>query len=221
MKVAIGCDHLGLPLKREIVKLLQERTIEPLGATETVKVNVRVLAATNRDLAGLVSEGKFREDLFYRIRVIHLKLPGLNERREDIPLLVDHVIAKFNRLQGKDIAGVSQAVLVRLMEHNYPGNVRELENIIEQAFVLCRGGLIEVSHLPPELRPPSLGADTLNNGLSLREMEKHLIGAALARSSGNRQRAADELGINPSTLYRKLQAFGFQPLPADRRKPHR
>jgi PAS domain S-box-containing protein len=204
-----------------LLRVLQERTIEPLGATETVKVNVRVLAATNRDLAGLVSEGKFREDLFYRIRVIHLKLPGLNERREDIPLLVDHVIAKFNRLQGKDIAGVSQAVLVRLMEHNYPGNVRELENIIEQAFVLCRGGLIEVSHLPPELRPPSLGADTLNNGLSLREMEKHLIGAALARSSGNRQRAADELGINPSTLYRKLQAFGFQPLPADRRKPHR
>ena len=204
-----------------LLRVLQERTIEPLGATETVKVNVRVLAATNRDLASLVSEGKFREDLFYRIRVIHLQLPGLNERREDIPLLVDHVIAKFNRLQGKDIAGVSQAVLVRLMEHNYPGNVRELENIIEQAFVLCRGGLIEVSHLPPELRPPSLGADTLNNGLSLREMEKHLIGAALARSSGNRQRAADELGINPSTLYRKLQAFGFQPLPADRRKPHR
>ena len=204
-----------------LLRVLQERTIEPLGATETVKVNVRVLAATNRNLAGLVSEGKFREDLFYRIRVIHLKLPGLNERREDIPLLVDHVIAKFNRLQGKDIAGVSQEVLVRLMEHDYSGNVRELENIIEQAFVLCRGGLIEVSHLPPELRPPSLGADTLNNGLSLREMEKHLIGVALARSSGNRQRAADELGINPSTLYRKLQAFGFQPLPADRRKPHR
>lgn len=208
-------------MQARLLRVLQERTIEPLGATETVKVNVRVLAATNKDLAGLVSEGKFREDLFYRIRVIHLKLPGLNERREDIPLLVDHVIAKFNRLQGKDIAGVSQEVLVRLMEHDYPGNVRELENIIEQAFVLCRGGLIEVRHLPPELRPSSLAAGTLNSGMSLRAMEKHLIEAALGRSGGNRQCAARELGINPSTLYRKLQAFEFQPLPADRRKPHR
>ena len=204
-----------------LLRVLQERTIEPLGATETVKVNVRVLAATNKDLTGLVREGKFREDLFYRIRVIYLKLPGLNERREDIPLLVDHVIAKFNRLQGKDIAGVSQEVLVRLMEHNYSGNVRELENIIEQAFVLCRSGLIEVSHLPPELRPPSLAAGTLDSGMSLRAMEKHLIETALERSGGNRQRAARELGINPSTLYRKLQAFEFQALPADHRKPQR
>ena len=204
-----------------LLRVLQERTIEPLGATETVKVNVRVLAATNKDLTGLVSAGKFREDLFYRIRVIYLKLPGLNERREDIPLLVDHVIAKFNQLQGKDIAGVSQEVLVRLMEHDYSGNVRELENIIEQAFVLCRGGLIEVSHLPPELRPPSLAAGTLDSGMSLRAMEKHLIETALERSGGNRQRAALELGINPSTLYRKLQALEFQALPADHRKPQR
>jgi PAS domain S-box-containing protein len=204
-----------------LLRVLQERTIEPLGATETVKVNVRVLAATNKDLAGLVSEGKFREDLFYRIRVIYLKLPGLNERREDIPLLVDHVIAKFNQLQGKDIAGVSQEVLVRLMEHDYSGNVRELENIIEQAFVLCRGGLIEVSHLPPELRPPSLAASTLDGGTSLQAMEKHLIETELERSGGNRQRAARELGINPSTLYRKLEALKFQPPPADRRKPRR
>jgi PAS domain S-box-containing protein len=203
-----------------LLRVLQERTIEPLGATETVKVNVRVLAATNKDLAGLVSEGKFREDLFYRIRVIHLKLPGLNQRREDIPLLVDHLIAKFNRLQGKDIAGVSEEVLVRLMEHDYSGNVRELENIIEQAFVLCRGGLIQVQHLPPELRSASLLTRRLNGGMSLRVMEKHLIEAALARTGGNRQQAADELGINPSTLYRKLKTFGQKPLPADRRRLH-
>ncbi len=104
--------------------------------------------------------GKFREDLFYRIRVVHLKLPSLRQRREDIPLLVDRLVTKFNRLQGKDIAGVSNEVLARLMEHEYPGNVRELENIIEQAFVLCRGGMIELHHLPPELRPvagPSTG----------------------------------------------------------------
>lgn len=202
-----------------LLRVLQERTIEPLGATETVKLNVRVLAATNKDLAASVREGKFREDLFYRIRVIHLKLPGLNERREDIPLLVDHVIAKFNHLQGKDIAGVSEEVLVRLMEHDYSGNVRELENIIEQAFVLCRGGLIEVRHLPPELRPSNLTAGTLRSGMSLRAMENHLIEAALARSGGNRERAARELGINPSTLYRKLKALEFQSSAVARRKP--
>jgi PAS domain S-box-containing protein len=204
-----------------LLRVLQERTIEPLGATEPVKVNVRVLAATNQDLTRLVSEGKFREDLFYRIRVIHLKLPGLNERREDIPLLVDHIIAKFNHLQGKDIAGVSQEVMVRLMEHTYSGNVRELENIIEQAFVLCRGGLIEVQHLPLELRPPSPAAGTIDSGMSLRAMETHLIEAALVRSGGNRQRAARELGINPSTLYRKLKAFELQPLPGITAQPHR
>lgn len=203
-----------------LLRVLQERTIEPLGATEATKVNVRVVAATNRDLAGLVSEGKFREDLFYRIRVIYLKLPGLNERREDIPLLVNHAIAKFNHLQGKDVAGVSQEVLGRLMEHDYSGNVRELENVIEQAFVLCRGGLIETRHLPPELRPPYFQAGTPEGGMSLRVMEKHMIEAALARSGGNRERAARELGINPSTLYRKLKLFHFQPPPADRRKTH-
>ena len=131
------------------------------------------------------------------------------------------MIAKFNHLQGKDIAGVSPEVMVRLMEHDYAGNVRELENIIEQAFVLCRGGLIEVQHLPPELRPSSLRASTLNGGMSLRAMEKHLIEAALARSGGNRERAARELGINPSTLYRKLKTFEQQLLPVDRPQPHR
>ena len=142
-----------------LLRVLQERVIEPLGGVEPVKVDVRVVAATNKDLAELVRQGKFREDLFYRIRVIHLKLPALRERREDIPLLVDRMVAKFNRLQGKDIAGVSEEVMARLMEHDYPGNVRELENIIEQAFVLCRGGWIELHHLPPELRPAAARGD--------------------------------------------------------------
>ncbi len=136
-----------------LLRVLQERVIEPLGGIEPVKVNVRIVAATNRNLADLVKAGLFREDLYYRIRVIHLQLPTLRERREDIPLLVDHLVTKLNRLQGKDIAGVSDGVMTRLMGHDFPGNVRELENIIEQAFVLCRGGLIEMNHLPPELRP--------------------------------------------------------------------
>ena len=158
-----------------LLRVLQERCVEPLGATEPVKVNVRVLAATNKDLAQLIREGKFRDDLFYRIRVIHLKIPALRERREDIPLLVDHLVAKFNRLQGKDIAGVSQDVLVRLMDHDYPGNVRELENIIEQAFVLCRGGLIELQHLPVELRPATSAAAPPVGSMSIRVAEQHLI----------------------------------------------
>jgi PAS domain S-box-containing protein len=190
-----------------LLRVLQERVVEPLGAIEPVKVDVRVVAATNKDLAELVRQGKFREDLFYRIHVIHLKLPPLRERREDIPLLVDRIIAKFNRLQGKDIAGVSEEAMVRLMEHNYPGNVRELENIIEHAFVLCPSGWIELRHLPPELRPAGPSEGDLGGSMSLRSMEQHLIATALRRHNGNRTRAARELGINVSTLYRKLKAW--------------
>lgn len=204
-------------MQTRLLRVLQEHWIEPLGAVEPAKVDVRVVAATNKDLAELVRNGQFREDLFYRIHVIHLKIPALRERREDIPLLVDHLIAKFNHLQEKDIAGVSKDVLARLMEHDYPGNVRELENIVEQAFVLCRDGMIEAHHLPPELRPSNLQSGTLDGGMSLRVMEKHMIEAALGRSGGNRQRAAHDLGINPSTLYRKLKALKL--LPSDRQKP--
>ena len=135
-----------------LLRVLQERVYEPLGSVEPVKTDVRIIAATNKDLGKLVRKGIFREDLFYRIHVIRLALPNLRDRREDIPLLVEHFIAKFNRLQGKDVVSVSDEVLARLMEHDYPGNVRELENIIEHAFVLCRGALIELAHLPPQLR---------------------------------------------------------------------
>lgn len=193
-------------MQARLLRVLQERSFEPLGALEPVRVDVRVVAATNKDLAELVRQAAFREDLYYRIRVIHLKLPALRERREDIPLLVDRLVAKFNRLQGKDIEGVSEEVLARLMEHDYPGNVRELENILEQAFVLCRGGRIELHHLPPELRPAA-PAEAAGTPMSLRSMEKHLIEAALQRHEGNRARAARELGIDPSTLYRKLRSL--------------
>jgi PAS domain S-box-containing protein len=187
-----------------LLRVLQQRVIEPLGSTQTVPVDVRVVAATNKDLASLVRAGTFRDDLYYRIRVIHLKLPGLSERREDIPLLVHHLVAKFNHLQGKDLAGVSEEVMARLMEHDYPGNVRELENIIEQAFVLCRGGLIELNHLPPELRPVStVGRD--EQPMSLQAMERFLISETLQRRKGNRTEAARDLGINVSTLYRKIR----------------
>jgi PAS domain S-box-containing protein len=190
-----------------LLRVLQERMVEPLGSVEPVRTDVRVVAATNRDLHKLVQDGVFREDLYYRIRVISLKLPGLNQRREDIPLLVDHLISKFNSLQGKDIEGVSEEVMAQLMEYEYPGNVRELENIIEQAFVLCRGRLIELHHLPAEMRPAGTGGYGGSSPMSLESMEKLLIGEALRRHKGNRNKAARQLGINPSTLYRKLKAL--------------
>jgi len=190
-----------------LLRVLQERLVEPLGSVEPLPVDVRVVAATNKDLAALAREGTFREDLFYRVRVIRLELPALQQRREDIPLLVDHLVARFNRLQGKDIAGVSEDVLARLMDHDYPGNVRELENIIEQAFVLCRSGMIQLHHLPPELRPATTSAIGQPGPRTLSAMEEYLITEALCRHKGNRKKASRELGIDTSTLYRKIKAM--------------
>jgi DNA-binding NtrC family response regulator len=170
-------------------------------------VDVRVVAATNKDLAKLVRGGKFRDDLYYRIRVIHLQLPSLRQRREDIPLLIDHIVAKFNRLQNKDIAGVSVEATARLMEHDFPGNVRELENIIEQAFVLCRGGILELNHLPPELRPTVSCPSESLSPMSLQAMDTLMITEALRRHQGNRRQAASDLGIDASTLYRKIKSL--------------
>jgi len=203
-------------MQARLLRVLQERVYEPLGAVEPVPCDVRVIAATNKSLSALVREGRFREDLFYRINVVRLELPSLRERREDIPLLIDYFISSFNRLKGRDIAGVSDAVLARLMEYDFPGNVRELENIIEHAFVLCRGGLIELDHLPPHLRGDQEGVHSgLPAGLTLAAMEKLLIQDALRRHKGNRAAAARELGINVSTLFRKLKSIGQLPV----RKP--
>ena len=202
-----------------LLRVLQERTYEPLGAIEPIKTDVRIIAATNKDLGKLVRKGVFREDLFYRIHVIRLALPSLRDRREDIPLLVEHFVGKFNRLQGKDVVGVSDEVIARLMEHDYPGNVRELENIIEHAFVLCRGGLIQLAHLPPELRSSAAGeAAPSIAGMTLEAMERFLITDAVHRHHGNRSAAAKHLGINPSTLFRKAKTLGIELPKEDGRK---
>ena len=191
-----------------LLRVLQEKRIEPLGSIQPLKIDVRVVAAANQDLENLVHEKKFRKDLFYRIRVVQLKLPELRQRRMDIPILVDHMVAKFNRLKDKDLAGVSEAVLQRLMTHDYPGNVRELENIIEHAFVLCRSGLIEIRHLPPELCDPGIGTENESMApRTLKSVEKEMIIQALHRHQGNRGRAARDLGIDYSTLYRKIRGL--------------
>lgn len=199
-------------LQVRLLRVLQDRAVEPLGAVEPKPVDVRVVAATNKNLDQLVRAGKFRDDLYYRIRVVHLSLPMLRQRREDIPLLVDHIVAKFNRLQGRDVAGLSVEAMARLMEHDFPGNVRELENIIEQAFVMCRSGIIELHHLPPELRTPTPSAAEGFSPMSLKRMETLLITEVLQRFHGDRRQAARELGIDPSTLYRKIKALGI-PVP--------
>jgi len=201
-----------------LLRVLQERCFEPLGSVESIHVNVRVLAATNRNLSQLVQEGNFREDLFYRIRVIHLQIPDLRQRREDIPLLINHFVAKLNRLYNRQVAGVSHDVLARLMEYDYPGNVRELQNILEHAFVLCRGGMIEMRCLPPELRPLDFPLPQQAGGCNtLEAMEKNLITEALYRHKGNRKRTAQHLGIDASTLYRKIKSLRIEPPSKDGR----
>ncbi|MBN2311206.1 MAG: sigma 54-interacting transcriptional regulator [Candidatus Hydrogenedentes bacterium] len=206
-------------LQVRLLRALQEGTIEPLGAVEPVHVNVRVIAATNKRLDALVREGAFREDLYYRVNVVRLVLPALAERREDIPLLIGHFVAKYNRLRDKAVVGVSEDAMAVLMEHEFPGNVRELENIIEHAFVLCRGGLIEPRHLPAPLRGPAgAGTPTQWEGLTLEALEKIHIADALRRHHGNRKAAARELGINPSTLYRKMKSMDID-IPADTPRP--
>jgi PAS domain S-box-containing protein len=198
-------------MQTRLLRVLQERVFEPLGSVEPVEVDVRVIAATNRDLGRLVKKGVFREDLFYRINVIRMKLPELRDRREDIPLLVERFVTKFNRLQNKDVAGVSEDTLAILMEHDYPGNVRELENIIEHAFVLCRGGLIEPHHLPASVRGDAEVKPPLGKGaLTLRAFEAMHIADAVRRHRGNRAAAARELGIDPSTLFRKIKSLGIE-----------
>lgn len=203
----------------KLLRVLQERVFEPLGSVESVKVDVRVIAATNQDLGELVRKGTFREDLYYRINIVRLQLPPLCERREDIPLLVEHFVEKFNRLQGKCVTDVSDDVLAILMAHDFPGNIRELENILEYAFVLCRSGRIKPEHLPPSLRerPALIGAGR-RNGLTLRDMETLHIRDALRRCRGNRAAAARELGIDASTLFRKLRTLRIQIAEGDGRK---
>lgn len=198
-------------MQTRLLRVLQERTFEPLGSVESVRVDVRVVAATHRELDELVRQGQFRDDLYYRVNVVRLRLPPLRERREDIPLLTERFIARFNSVQSKDVVGVSEGTLAILMAHDFPGNVRELENIIEHAFVLCRGGLIEPHHLPPTLQPSGEPlTPRFKTGLTLRELEAVHIADALRRHHGNRAAAARELGVNPSTLFRKLKSQGLE-----------
>lgn len=193
-------------IQAKLLRFIQEREYEPLGGTAPVKSDVRIIAATNRNLLNEVRKGNFREDLYYRINVINIKLPPLSGRREDIPLLINHFIKKFNVLKNKNIEGTTDEVMNILMDYDFPGNIRELENIIEHAFVLCRDAYIGRNHLPHHLRAADAG---FNEALNLDEIERIYITRALEKFNGNRARTAGALGIDPSTLWRKMKKFNI------------
>jgi transcriptional regulator with PAS, ATPase and Fis domain len=196
-----------------LLRVLQEKTYEPIGGVSSVKADVRIITATNKSLDQLVKQSKFREDLYYRVNVMKLVLPPLRDRKEDIPLLVDHFISRFNSVHNKNICCVTNEVTASLLAYDYPGNVRELENIIEHCFVLCEGEIIEARHLPASIHPGSkLGkAQVVGEPATIRQMEILLITQALRRNKGNKTATANELGINKSTLFRKMKAFDIKP----------
>lgn len=202
-------------LQVRLLRVLQDKVYEPLGGTRSEKANVRIVAATNKNLKDLVDAGLFREDLYYRINVVKLVLPPLKERKEDIPLLTEHFIKKFNILRGKDIQGLSPEVMDILMSYDFPGNIRELENIIEYATVVCQNSLVRFRNLPENLRQLSnLNAKTrsLNpgeKGFSLDAMEKDFIYEVLKQNNWNRSAAAAQMGIHPTTLWRKIRRLNL------------
>jgi transcriptional regulator with PAS, ATPase and Fis domain len=215
-------DEIGdapLSIQVKLLRVLETREVQPLGSDETIKVDVRVVAATNKDLARLVAEEQFREDLFYRLNVILIQIPDLNERKEDIPLLVDHFVGRFNMRSGRSIQGLSDEAMAILMRYDFPGNVRELENIIEHAYIISDGPYIESGHLPTltlstsreergrtSRRPifPSL------TGRLRADQEKQILIEALERNFWNIPRASRELGIHRTTLWRKVKRYGIE-----------
>jgi PAS domain S-box-containing protein len=211
-------DEIGdLPMSTQVklLRLLQQREYEPLGSTEIVRSNIRIVAATNRNLRDEVAQGKFRDDLYFRLAVVKLDLPALRDRREDIPYLVDHFIRKNNARRGKNIVSVSPQVMSELMRHDFPGNIRELENIIEYCFVVCHGSIIQLEHLPTEFRQrigseePPAKATATPLGKILDEQAR--IRAALTKHAGHQSHAAQELGIDRTTLWRKMKRLGIDP----------
>jgi len=195
----------------KLLRVLQEREYLPLGSSQPVKANVRVLAATNRDLALEAMNGRFRQDLFYRLNVVRIALPPLRSRVEDVPLMVDHFVERFNTLQGRRIRSVSERAMKTLMAHTFPGNVRELENAIEHGFVVCAGNTIRFGDLPAHIRGESINStrETVAIHGPLESAEAATIREALARHGGNRTRAAQDLGISRNTLWRKMKKHGI------------
>ena len=199
-----------------ILRVLQDRVYEPLGGTKSEKANVRIVTATNKNLESLVKKDVFREDLFYRINVVKLVLPPLRNRKEDIPLLAQHFLRKFNSLRGKEIQDLSPDSMKILMSHDFPGNIRELENVIEYATVVCKNHLVEIEHLPenlrrkPDSRIKKVSEASGEKAFSLVEMEKNFIYDMLRKNNWSRKATAAQMGIHPATLWRKIKRLNLE-----------
>jgi DNA-binding NtrC family response regulator len=195
-------------LQVDLLRALQERSFYRVGGSEEVRVDVRVIAATHVNLPQAVADGKFRDDLFYRLNVIEIRIPSLRERREDVPLLARHFVDRISHELGREVSDISEGALRLLMDYNWPGNVRELENAVERAIVTCRGRCLaeeDFSFLAQNGLAGKAWAPPA--GMTLQEMEKHLIAATIERTGGNIKESASILGIDRSTLYEKIKRY--------------
>jgi two-component system response regulator HydG len=213
-------DEVGdmpIPTQIKLLRVLESGEITRVGSNEPVKVNVRILSATNRDLEKAIADGTFREDLYHRLKVVTIRLPRLIDRREDIPLLIDYFIKEHSKRHQKSIRGISVRARQALMRYDWPGNVRQLRNVIESMVVVDYDEVLDVDDLPPELSPGDgepVSADTSDGlhglvGQPISEIEKIFIGETLKATGGNREEAADMLGIGERTLYRKIKEYGL------------
>jgi PAS domain S-box-containing protein len=197
-------------LQAKLLRVLQDRVYEPLGATRSETADARIIVATNRDLLEMTRQGQFREDFYYRVNVVRIELPPLRRRMEDIPLLTGQFIAHFNRLQQKEVQGIAAETLSLLMAHDWPGNIRELENVVERAFILCNQGEIRMDHLPAELTQFAGGERRASAIRSAHDqLDIQAIRAALERRHGNHSAAARDLGIHKTTLFRRIKKLGL------------
>lgn len=193
-------------LQVRFLRVLQEKTYQPLGGTVPVQADVRIVAASNQGLLQKVRSGEFREDLYYRLNVLRMDLPPLRERQCDIPLLLEHFRKRLNAETGKSIEAIDQDVVRLLMDYPFPGNIRELENVMQHAFVMCKEAVIQVLHLPAGVRA-SVQARTPETTPTLKQIEQRAIEEALLSNNGSRTATAKQLGIDPSTLYRKMRRY--------------
>jgi DNA-binding NtrC family response regulator len=214
IKGTIFLDEIGemsLSMQAKLLRVLQDRTFFRVGGTTEVPVDIRILAATNKDLKNEVEKGTFRQDLYYRLAVITVEVPPLSERKDDIPLLSQHFLEKFSTAQGKQVEKISHDVMDILMSYAFPGNVRELENIIERAVTLTSGDTVETSQLPADLREQrfDIRRRPKTEFLTLEENEKEYIGWVLEQVNGNKTKAAEILGIDRVSLWRKLKRYSM------------
>ncbi|HMA84214.1 MAG TPA: sigma-54 dependent transcriptional regulator, partial [Desulfosalsimonadaceae bacterium] len=204
-------------IQAKILRVLQEQSFEPLGGSQSVQVDIRVIAATNRVLEAEIEQGRFREDLYYRLNVVSVAVPPLRERKEDILLLAEHFLSIYAQKNRRLIKGFTPRAADLLMRYHWPGNVRELENAVERAVILTRGEMITPEHLPHPIQAIDAGeggAETVDTGVSVRalkDVEKEMILRTLDQTDGNRTRTAEILGISRRTLQLKLKKYGINP----------